>query len=576
MELEREMKQTAFDTRQRAAELIQEAATIWRKSAHSEQLEGIERDPIFALLVTALAYQANETDSDIERLKQDMLDEYLRLLTPYESGRPIPATAVVTGSLQNDVPELELTEKTTFILEKTNYQFIPLLRQRVINSSISNLVRLDGRRWKVTLVFQSPVKDLTGMTFALMDSRFQDVKITVNDQLMRMVKPWNYTDMPLQPCFSTESLLFNNAQIYNASLTGLDLFAHQDVALFSIKKFLTDSAIPVETSTIDLIFEFKGIPDDFVFDKNHLVLNPILLVNAQVSTATLTSAIPVVRITGYALGNPDENQLMHLIPPAKEQLFGKTPVEVRRVSSDRFNQASLMKLINGLTNKFHSDYYAFLDLRTSGLPEIIRDLQDDLLKLTRTMQQEQLHSTPGVYLMINRNSLTDMQDISLDISYVTTNGAAVNNNLTPDSRFVPPTGFNGSAITMIAEPVHGFDEINNSDHMQSLARYQMITNDRIVTPADMKVLCYTELMNRYSIVPTMISDMTVSHRQQMDKSDCGYAFWVNIRLQDNPFVIRNFSDKIPQAEKFLQKRMEVRSSCIQPIYVNIQIDSETT
>ena len=73
----------------------------------------------------------------------------------------------------------------------------------------------------------------------------------------------------------------------------------------------------------------------------------------------------------------------------------------------------------------------------------------------------------------------------------------------------------------------------------------------------------------------MISEMTVSHRQQADKSDCGYAFWVNIRLQDNPFVRRSFADKIPQAEMFLQKRLKVRSSCIQPIYVNIQMDTET-
>ena len=143
------MEQTAFDTRQRAAELLQEAAAIWRQSAHSDQLEGLERDPIFSLLITALAYQANETDSDIERLKQDVIEEYTRLLTPYEAGRPIPATAVVEAALQHDVAEMELTEQTAFFLEDTKYQFIPLLRQRVINASVANLVRLDGRRWKV-------------------------------------------------------------------------------------------------------------------------------------------------------------------------------------------------------------------------------------------------------------------------------------------------------------------------------------------------------------------------------------------------------------------------------------------
>ena len=569
------MEQTAFDTRQRAAELLQEAAAIWRQSAHSDQLEGLERDPIFSLLITAVAYQANETDSDIERLKQDVLEEYTRLLTPYESGHPIPATAVVEAALQSDVAEMVLTEQSTFFIENTKYQFIPLLRQRIINATVSNIIRLDGRRWKVTLKFLYPVKDLTGMTFAILDTRFQDVKVTLNDNLMRMVKPWNYADMPLQPSFATESLLYNKAQMYNAALAGLDLFARQNVALFSIKKFLSDSVIPVETSTIELVFDFKGVPDDFVFDKSHFVLNPVLLVNAKVSTATLSSATPIIRITGYTLGNPEESQLMHLVPPSKEQLFGKTPVEVRRISSDRFNQASLMKLMNSLTTKFHSDYYSFLDMRANGLSEVIRNMQDGLLKLSRAIRQEQLHSMPGVYLLINRDFLAETQNISLDISYVTTNGAAVNNSLSPDSRFIPPVGLNGSAMRLIADPTSGFDEVNDTEKLQNLARYQLVTNDRIVTPADMKILCYTELMNRYSIAPSMVSDMTVNHRQQIDKADCGYAFWVNIRLQDNPFVRRSFSDKIPQAEMFLQKRMEVRSSCIQPIYVNIMMDTES-
>ena len=569
------MKQTAFDTRQRAAELLQEAAAIWRQSAHSEQLEGIERDPIFSLLITALAYQANETDSDIERLKQDVLQEYASMMTPYEAGRPIPATAVVEAVLQNDVAETELSEQSIFYLENTRYQFIPLLRQRIINASISNLTRIDGRRWKVTLLFQNPIKDLTGMTFAITDPRFQDVKVTVNNTLMRLVKPWNYSDMPLQPCFATESLLYNKAQMYSASLAGLDLFANQNVAIFSIKKFLTDSVIPVETSSLDLVFDFQGIPDDFKFDKSHFVLNPVLLINAKISTATLSSANPIVRITGYTPNSPDESQLMHLVPPSEEQMFGKTPIEIRRVSSDRFNQATLMKLINSLTTKFHSDYYAFLEMRSNGMSEVIRNIQEGLLKMSRAVRQEQLHSTPGVYLFINRDFMTESKNISLDISYVTTPGAAINNSLSSDSRFIPPAGFNGSAMRLIADPIGGFDEVNDTENLLNYARYQMVTNDRIVTPADMKILCYTELTNRYSIAPAMISEMTVSHRQQADKSDCGYAFWVNIRLQDNPFVRRSFADKIPQAEMFLQKRLKVRSSCIQPIYVNIQMDTET-
>ena len=570
------MKQTAFDTRQRANELLQEAAAIWRQSAHSNQLEGIERDPIFSLLMTALAYQANEIDSDIERIKQDVLEEYIKLLTPYEAGRPIPATAVVEAVLQNDTTETELTEDSTFYLENTPYHFMSLLRQRIINASITGLTRLDGRRWRVTLQFLQPINTLEGMTFAIMDTRFQNVSVSVNGHLLEMVKPWHYADMPLQHCFSIGSLLYNKAQMYNASLVGFDLFARQNVALFYFKKSKNGYDFPNGTSTVDLIFDFKGISDNFVFDKHHLVLNPVILVNAKVTTTTLSSASPIVRITGYTPGNPDESQLMHLIPPAEEQLFGKTPIEIRRVSSDRFNQASLMRLINSLTTKFHSDYYAFLEMRSAGLSEVIRNMQEGLLKLSRAIRQEQIHSTPGVYLIIQRDILASQKNISLDIDIVTTPGAAVNSKLTPESRFIVPSGLNASAMRMIADPVPGFDEINDSQSLQSYVRYQQITNDRIVTPADIKILCYTELTNRYSIVSDMVRDMTVSHRQQLDKSDCGYAFWVNIRLQDNPFVRRSFSDKILEAESFLEKRIKVRSSCIYPIYVNIQLDTDNT
>jgi hypothetical protein len=570
------MKQTAFDTRQRANELLQEAAAIWRQSAHSNQLEGIERDPIFSLLMTALAYQANEIDGDIERIKQDVLEEYIKLMTPYEAGRPIPATAVVEAVLQNDTTETELTEDSTFYLENTPYHFMSLLRQRIINASVTGLTRLDGRRWRVTLQFLQPINTLEGMTFAIMDTRFQNVSVSVNGHLLEMVKPWHYADMPLQHCFSIGSLLYNKAQMYNASLVGFDLFARQNVALFYFKKSKNGYDFPNGTSTVDLIFDFKGISDNFVFDKHHLVLNPVILVNAKVTTTTLSSASPIVRITGYTPGNPDESQLMHLIPPAEEQLFGKTPIEIRRVSSDRFNQASLMRLINSLTTKFHSDYYAFLEMRSAGLSEVIRNMQDGLLKMTRAIRQEQIHSTPGVYLIIQRDILASQKNISLDIDIVTTPGAAVNSKLTPESRFIVPSGLNASAMRMIADPVPGFDEINDSQSLQSYVRYQQITNDRIVTPADIKILCYTELTNRYSIVPDMVRDMTVSHRQQLDKSDCGYAFWVNIRLQDNPFVRRSFSDKILEAESFLEKRIKVRSSCIYPISVNIQMDTENT
>ena len=573
------MKQEAYITRHRAAELLNETISIWRQGDHSDQLEGLEKDPVFALLMTALAYQANETDSEIERFRQDVLEEYARLLVPYEAGRAIPATAIVETTLQKDVPEVELTEKSMFTLKGSSYQFMPLLRSRVINAKVGSVVRLDGRRWKLSLDFQEPVSDLSGMTFAIMDSRFRDVKVTMNDQLIKLVKPWHYANMPLQRCFSVESMLYNRAQMYQTAMTGLDLYARQNVALFYVEKNDIRQFMPVESEHIELVFDFTGIAEDFVFDKSHIALNVVLLVNAQLNTATLSATTPMVRVVGYSAAEGaarSNRQLMHLLPPSKEQLFGKTPVVVRRVAADRFNQAAMIRLVNSLTTKFHSDFYAFQNLADIDTRKVFSDIEAALTKLTNAVGREQQRDIAGVYMMLDRTAVANNPTLSLDIDYLTTDGSAINESLKTDSSFLPPAGLEADGIHQIALPVSGFDEVNNANSIQETTRYYMVTNDRIVTPADMKLFCYSELMNRYSIVPDMVSSITVKHLQMMERIECGYGIFVNICLQDNHFIRRSFADRIPQAEMLLQKMMEVRSANIYPIFVTIELKTETT
>ena len=427
---------------------------------------------------------------------------------------------------------------------------------------------------KLKLNFQEPITDLSGLTFAIKNARFQDVKVTINDKLLPLVKPWQLSDMPLQPCFTVSSLLYNHAQLYRATMTGLDLLARQETAVFCVKQHESKQFIPFETEAIDMVFDFSGIADDFVFDKNHFSLNAVILVNAQLNTCTLTSTTPIVRVAGYSESAPEDNnvrQLMHLIPPAQEQLFGKTPVEVRRVGADRFNQGALLKLVNNLIDKFNSDYYAFLNLKGTNTQNLINTMQEEMERLINATKENKVRNLPGVYLMLSRQAYQSSQSISLDIDYLTTDGAEVNNHLGTDSRFISPAGFEGTKILQIATPTQGFDEVSNTESMQNLIRYYMVTNDRIVTPADMKIFCYQELMSRYSIVPEMVSNISVSHAQQQDRLACGYAFYVHIELEENPFVKRSFSDKIPQAEMLLERMMAVRSANVYPIYVNISM-----
>ena len=293
------MKQTIFENRQKAEELMQEAIRIWRASDHPDQLEGIEQDPVFSLLMTALAYQSNETEATLEQMKSEVLQEFDRMLIPYEVGHAIPATAVVETALQQGLPMMELSENQVFSLEESEASFIPLLKTRVVNAAIQSVVRIDGRRWKVTLKLDSPIQDLSGFSFAIKNQNFKDLKVSIKGQLLPLVNPWDFSDLPLCSCFAVDSILYNRTPTYAANVPCLDLFARHNVRMYTIKKFHSSKFNLAEMETIDMVFEFSGIKDGFLFDKSNLLLNTIILVNANIHTADLTSATPIVRVAGY-------------------------------------------------------------------------------------------------------------------------------------------------------------------------------------------------------------------------------------------------------------------------------------
>ena len=293
------MKQTIFETKQRAEELLHEAFNIWRQSDDNDKLEGLENDPVLKLMITALAYQANESASDLEAMKTEVMEDFAQLLTPFEVGHAVPATAVVETALQDSVSELEMNAQSSFMLNGTNYAFLPLLKTRLLNAKVNSIIRMDGRRFKVNIHFSSPIKDLSGFAFAVDSLDFQDLSVSIRDKQLPLVRPWDYSELPLQDCFGLDTILYNRSQTFEASATCLDLFARQNIRLFVIRNHVPTRILSSETDTLDLIFEFSGISDQFVFDKQRLSLNPVVLVNAQLHQTTLSGQTPIARVAGY-------------------------------------------------------------------------------------------------------------------------------------------------------------------------------------------------------------------------------------------------------------------------------------
>lgn len=569
------MKQTIFETRQRAEELLREAINIWRQSDDNDKLEGLENDPILKLMITALAYQANENISEMEAMRAEVLEDYAQLLTPYEVGHAMPATTAVEAVLQDTVTELEMNGQTAFTLTGTKFNFLPLLKTRLLNATVGSIVRMDGRRWKVTLNFKSPVKDLSGFAFTVRNKNFQDLSVSIKTQQLPLVKPWDYADLPLSDYFGLDAILYNRSQTFEASASCFDLFARQNMRIFVIPTHTPSKFIPVETETVELIFEFSGITNNFTFDKDSLSINTVVLVNASLNQATLSGQTPMARVAGYD-NNEDQNniQFLHAVRPSEEQLYGNSLIEVRRVAADRFNQGRLVKLLNTIIARYHSDFYAYQNMKGISGDKTMQALQEILSRLMEAAKKDQLQQVPGVYLLLRDTNLIHSENGSVEVTYLTTAGAGVNESLKADGTFTVPAGLNGLKTQQIANPVMGSDEITEEGAMASLSRYYIATNDRIVTPADIKLFCYNELLTRYGIIRNMVSRINVNRRQQMGQRGCGYEIVVEITLVDNPFIKRSFTEKISQVEILIQKMIEVRSTNIYPVIVTINIENE--
>ncbi|MDR1881996.1 MAG: hypothetical protein LBR26_04345 [Prevotella sp.] len=564
------MKQTIFETRQRADELMKEVLSIWQKSDRSEELENLENDPVLSLLITAFAYLQNETDNEIERLKNDVLEEYARMLIPHALYNARPASIIVKTSLQNK-EAFELSEHTPFTLSDAPYRFIPLLRTRVLGGNVDSVLRMDERRWKVTMSFPAPVNNLSRFTFAILNPNFREVKVSLNGQALHLVNTWEYANLPLSKSFTPYVQLYNQCLTYMTSTVWFDLFAQQNLRLFCVIAHKDETIVTTEANKRDFIFEFTGINDQFEFNKSQLLPDCSVLANAAFHSVTLSSASPMARIAGTGVeGDPQFLQLVH---PSANQLYKNTAVEVRRTAADRFNSGSLVRLTNSLLNKLNTDFYAFQNAENLRNGQLLYQLQVLMERLLASAQQSAAPASPGVYLILKKiKAQTKPEDVSLNAGYLTTDGSRVNASLSEKSVFSSPSGL--ISTHAIAPPVPGSNEVQGINARESLAGYYMATRERLVTPADIKAFCYNELLARLDIVPELVYYIRVGHRRQADRRQPGYTILVEIILNNNPVIRRSMTDRIGQTEWMLKKMIEVRSANIYPVTVHISIKDD--
>ena len=556
------MRQKIYATQQIAEELTKEAIAIWKQGNQAEHLEGIEKDPVVSLLMTALAYQEYIAEGELERLKAEVLDDFAQMLIPHELTHAIPASTIIQTSTDESVAEMELDSRHTFQIGGAECDFMPLLKTKVFHAYVKAIERMDARRWKITLNFKEPVTSLGGLAFMVDNEQFKDLEVTLNGRRVELVKPWQYANLPLADCFSIDTQLYNTALAFDAGATWFDLFARHNKRMFVVDRW-QEEPVKQANDSLNLIFEFKGIGTDFAFDKTKLLLNTTVLVNVAQRSVRLSSDAPIAHIA------PKE-QMLHLLRPSADQMFGgDTPFVIRRAATQRFNVNGLLRLLHCILDKYSTDYYAFMQVERARNGLDGARLYQWLKTLVKYVEETPDAFTSGMYLILKKAE--GHEEESLHVNYLTTQGSAANNVLEGGNITGVPTGLSLAGTKRTGGYVPGHDEVQGADAQHSLSRYFMVTGNRLVTPADLKIFCYNEMLVRYNIASSQIRNISVRNSVSADQGGGGFETEVVITLADDIFVQRSFADKIPQAEMVLQKMMEVRSASMYPIQLKIVI-----
>lgn len=575
------MKHNIFETRQRAGELMHEALNIWRDSDQSDALSGLEKDPVFNVIMSALAYQANDFDDEIAQLKEDILEEFEKLISVGAKANAVPATTAMQVNALGSVP-VSIDENSVFRCKEAEADFISLLKSRVFNIKHYSVERLDGRRWRVGIDLPESISSLEGMTFAISDQPFHDLRVSVmvdgsTEIPVDITAPWELYNMPMTEPFSLDTLIYNRTRTVsgggeNGCISpyqcncAMDLFAQQGLSLYYIGRQAREFPQLSLSRHIDFCFEFDGLGEKFFFNEAQLAFNVLLLANVSIRTATLSKDKPVTKLVGG-----DEDDFLYLLRPDVNQMLALVPVDVRKVDVDRFNRSNLIRLLNNLIARFQTDYYAFIESSPAAMESHVQDIIASMKKMLAAASQG---GTLGrsVYLQFNSEaSLPTLSNLSLNVRYLVTKGDSINKKFNQKSKFSVPAQIDESRCRQIVPPKYGHNAIRNEKEEMSLRRYLMTTNDRLVTPYDIQLFCYNEMLLRYNIVREMVEDITIKHELMNQGSYHSYVIGVHISLVPNSFVHRALDGIVPTVEKYLEKMIQVRTSGIYPVRVSLEI-----
>jgi len=530
-------------------QLTKEAVELWDEKG---ELTDIEKDPVIKLLFSALAYQSHSISQEISSFQERIITEFRNKLIPYHLIKSFPSLSVIQTEIKKaDSDENEplesffVDEKSTFEFGKNKMSFSPLFKTKIINAKISDK-QIDDNDHSIQLTLSSDViiEDFSGLSFYFENApATPEIDITLNNMQLPVIRPDDYDNLPLTDWFQHHYLLREENQLQMGNIDyWQELYLKQNIHLFYINEYNTNKIKNTSNSPVFTI-HFKN-KSDFGYIRNcNIKINCLPIINVQKNTITLNDNEPIKKLS------TDKSMFLNLLIDENTDIIDEN-YYIRHFGTEKFNSNELLFQLNDLFNRFISDYYTFKSVDELKKGEKLDNLYRIFKELMPAVMKNE-NNYSGIYAILKLNKNIKYQDVDFNINYLTTNCKLANGIKEGEKPGLITPFLNKESTFLLKETSGGRNEEINEEALNHLARYNLLTKDKLVTSSDLKAFCYMELKNK-------IRNVTIKNT--------GDIIEIQIRIKED-FAFdqqeRNFY------ESLLHQKIKVRSLFSLPVSVTI-------
>lgn len=569
-------------------ELFKRALEIWERNSQldiddeNNPFYKIEQDPVVRLLIAALSYQENQIKREIHSLKDNIIEDFINQTIPSNLIKSIPSSSIIqTAKLKNMEQECFADEETPFIIDvpqetgKTkkmeNFCFIPLLRTKIVNAHIDNINYLENNRWGVGLIFDDPIKDLSGMSFYFPNKKISNLKLLINNNSVSVISPEDYDKLPFTKWFNVNNMLFEKALTFGTTESWYDIFAARNFSLYYVDSYPMEYVHEDERDNyIQLVFEIDSPDPYFYLDNEDVLINCIPVVNVEKDSVSLSKEKPIAKAAAERDYESKQNQngvirqkqFLNLLHPDDDQ-YNIENIIIRRFGAERYNKNELLLQLDAILNRYVSDYAAFRDFDDLKDGNKMQKLNIALKDIMEAIIDDD-DPTFGCYLMLNLDNTLTLPTQSIKIDYLLTDGQQANGIENPKT-INTSVIFDKKKTSLLLETAGGKDEMLNKEQKKQLSRYAVLTKDRLYTQADLKSFCIKELLYRYNLNQQDIKRIDVRKETSTHSNSKKRIILIEISLVEG----FELGIDLNIIENVLEKMIKARSLSILPVEVKI-------